>query len=168
MCHARLLSVPLLHPPPTFARPSTRLLPSLGPEGIPAERLLPLQGSAGDLADAASYPASPAAKQLRKRLGWLPRGLLRFVKTGVHTPGSIAVVHELRWGASLCDQGWQTTTAFEAQGMCSTKGSRSATLYWSDQSRLASPNRSPAVAAPPCWWAMPLHPPAAGGAAAPA
>ncbi|PRW56718.1 hypothetical protein C2E21_4783 [Chlorella sorokiniana] len=70
------------------------LLPSLGPEGIPPDRVLALQVDGGDLADAASYEASPAAKQLRKRLGWLPRGLLRFCKTGVHTPGSIAVVHE--------------------------------------------------------------------------
>ncbi|KAI7839276.1 hypothetical protein COHA_006974 [Chlorella ohadii] len=70
------------------------LLPDLGPEGIPAERLLALQGDAGDLADAASYEGSPGTKQLRKRLSWLPRGVLRFVRTGVHTPGSIAVVHE--------------------------------------------------------------------------
>lgn len=87
---------PLTHPqhPP---HPSPRLLPSLGPEGIPADRLLPLQGEAGDLADAAAFEPSPAAKQLRKRLSWLPRGLLRFAKVGVHTPGSIAVVHEPRW-----------------------------------------------------------------------
>lgn len=79
------------------SHPSPRLLPSLGREGIPADRLLPLQGEAGDLADAASFEPSPAVKQLRKRLSWLPRGLLRFAKIGVHTPGSIAVVHEPRW-----------------------------------------------------------------------
>ena len=92
---------PSLHRTPT--RP--RLLPSLGPEGIPPDRLLALHGEGGDLADAASYAPSPAAKPLRKRLGWLPRGVLRFVRTGAHTPGSIALIHQPRCGSGPGSRG---------------------------------------------------------------
>jgi hypothetical protein len=48
-------------------------MPSLEGKGVPAERVLALQGDSGDLADADQL-AGPRAK---KALRWLPRGVLR-------------------------------------------------------------------------------------------
>lgn len=72
---------------------SRRLLPHLGPDGLPPEQLLELRGDAGDVADAAAAAGGRTKKELR----WLPRGLLRFAKLEAHTPGSIAVFHAPRW-----------------------------------------------------------------------
>ena len=55
-----------------------RLMPSLEGHGVPADRMLVLQGEAGDLADAGQL-AGPRAK---KALRWLPRGVLRWVPGG--------------------------------------------------------------------------------------
>lgn len=69
-----------------------RLLPELGPGGVPPDRLLDLQSASGDLADAAAAAGGRAKKALR----WLPRGLLRFRLVGSPTPGSIALLHTPR------------------------------------------------------------------------